>query len=406
MTKKLLCVLIIMYFFTNCKNDTENWRYNEEQIESLKLNETKKLKINRDSLISINLNPFLKKGYFDFDSLIKEMKIITLETSKHSLLDDIRKVIVTDFNIFIHDDYKGGGIVIFNKEGKFIKRIPNGKGPGELYKLYDISYNETTKQLVAYQSRMLFFYDLSGGFVEAKRLPLGFNKFEATKNGYLFKVIEGDKGINRHFNELKNYTLLAADKNFKLKSVYLESADVKLNFGGRDFLYKNDSSLYATQNYSDTIYNYSEESNRLSAKYVLDFSTKKLPNSFILGSFDAFQKAINKNDYYFYLGEYLDTGTHHRFILQNYYTKNTLTAYRDKATGKIVAGTSIRYNPQEIPPISYPKFTHKNYFGSFYYPDNRNFDDSQIISYEDKSKLKQLTENDNPALVLFKLKHF
>ena len=51
-------------------------------------------------------------------------------------------------HIYIHDDLKGGGIAIFDKEGNFIKRISNGKDPGELVRLYDIDFDENNNELV------------------------------------------------------------------------------------------------------------------------------------------------------------------------------------------------------------------------------------------------------------------
>ena len=72
------------------------------------------------------------------------MKLILLETTDESLLDAIYKVIVTKSNIYIHDRLKGGGIAIFDNNGNFIKRISNGRGPGELVRLYDIDFDERT----------------------------------------------------------------------------------------------------------------------------------------------------------------------------------------------------------------------------------------------------------------------
>ena len=89
------------------------------------------------------------------------MKLIPLETTDESLLDDFRKVVITPSHIYVHDDFKGGGIVIFDKEGNFIKRISNGRGPGELVRLYDIDFDEKNNELVVYQhSFLLFFYSL------------------------------------------------------------------------------------------------------------------------------------------------------------------------------------------------------------------------------------------------------
>ena len=56
------------------------------------------------------------------------------------------------------DRFKGGGIIIFDHKGNFLKRISSGQGPGELNRLYDIDYNEEDSTLIAYQhSSFLFF---------------------------------------------------------------------------------------------------------------------------------------------------------------------------------------------------------------------------------------------------------
>ena len=88
MYKYLIPILIV---FTGCGKRQENTRYTQAQIESLQLNDTKVLKANTDSLITIDLNPFLKQQHFDFGTL----KLIPIETTDESLLDDFRKVLIT-----------------------------------------------------------------------------------------------------------------------------------------------------------------------------------------------------------------------------------------------------------------------------------------------------------------------
>jgi hypothetical protein len=129
-------VLLLSVFFLGCVNSqNKNSHFTEEQTASLHLDSTTILEVETNDLITIDLNPFLKEQVFDFASLVKNVKLIPLETTDESLLGDIYKVLVTDSAIYIKDDFKGGGLVIFDREGKFVRRIPNGQGPGELLRL-------------------------------------------------------------------------------------------------------------------------------------------------------------------------------------------------------------------------------------------------------------------------------
>ena len=69
MYKYLIPITILI--FTGCGKRQKNSRYTQAQIESLQLNDTKILKANTDSLITIGLNPFLKQQHFNFDSLVE-----------------------------------------------------------------------------------------------------------------------------------------------------------------------------------------------------------------------------------------------------------------------------------------------------------------------------------------------
>ena len=72
---------------------------------------------------NVNLNAFLKIESFNLESLIKDIHLVSLETNDESLLDVIYKIIVTDSNIYIHDRFKGGGIVIFDNKQQFGKYL-------------------------------------------------------------------------------------------------------------------------------------------------------------------------------------------------------------------------------------------------------------------------------------------
>ncbi len=163
--KKYLIVLAPLLAL-GCMNQQPKAHYTKEEIATLQLNSTKDLTIETDSVIGIDLNPILKHETFDFGSKVAEVKIVKLETTNESLLDEIRKVIITDSFIYIFDDFQGGGIVVFEKDGKFIKRIPNGRGPGELIRLYDIAFDSHNDRLIAYQHSYLLYFNALGEFIK------------------------------------------------------------------------------------------------------------------------------------------------------------------------------------------------------------------------------------------------
>jgi len=201
-------------FFVGCVNQQNNHaHFTEEQTASLHLDSTKILNVKSDSAIRVDMNPFFIKQSFDFGSLVKEVKLIPLETTNGSLLDNILKIVVTESNIYIYNDFKRGGIVIFDSKENFVKKTPYGKGPGELARLYDIDFNKDKNELIAYQYSFLLFFTPSEQFIRQRRLPLGFYNLTVITNGYVFKTI--DREGNGHLGSLKDHTLLATDKNFK-----------------------------------------------------------------------------------------------------------------------------------------------------------------------------------------------
>jgi hypothetical protein len=402
-------ILIVIGFITgSCRQPVQNSNFTEEQIASLQLDSTTILTINTDSTKKVDLNPFLKKRHFDFGSLVKEIKLIPLETTDESLLGNIYKVLVTDSAIYIKDDFKGGGLVIFDRDGKFARRIPNGQGPGELLRLYDIAYDAASNELIAYQHSFLLFFTPTGQFIRQMRLPLGFYNFTVIPGGYVFKTL--DRQGNGHLGQLEDYTLLITDKNFKMKSVAMPVLSNVVNYGGYDYLYKNNHTINVTQKFTDTIYQYISEvnHNQLKAKYTLDYSKKKLPQQYTQGSIKQFDNATSQNDYYYYIGEYLETESQNAFFLRNDYVKLKTVIYRDKKSGNLTGGTTADFNMNEIPPIGFPVSVYDDYFINIHLPnENDSFlSNSSIISNEDKQKIKDLLEDDNPILVFFKLKNF
>ena len=404
--QKLIFFLLSLLLVGCSKKEDTSTRFSKEQIASLEINSTREINVNTDSIEHVNLNGFLTKQSFDFGSMVKEVKLLTLESTDESMLDEIVKIIVTDSNIYIYDDYKGGSIVIFNKEGRFVKRIPYGQGPGEIYRLYDIDFDEKQNVLIAYQQSYLMFFSPSGEFIKQDRLPLGFYNFLTLPDGYLFKKL-GRQG-NGHLKSYQDHSLLFTNKKFKIIGAGMKCLPNIVNYSGYNYLYRNNDQIHITQTFCDTIFQFDAIRNRLFAKYILDYQKKKLPEQYLTGSLDEFKNAKKHHDYYYYLGQFLDTDSHNVFFLENDYIFAQTVIFRDKKTGHLKGGTTANFSLFEMPPIAFPTAAYKDFFISLYDPSNENpfMKNSTIITNKNEVDLSDMNEDDNPVLIFFKLKRF
>ncbi|MFJ1322021.1 6-bladed beta-propeller [Capnocytophaga canis] len=405
--KNITYIGYLSFLLLSCQSSNVIGRYSEEQVVLLELENTKIITPKTETIKKIDLNPFLGKKHFEFGNLVNEVKIIPLETNNKSLIDGIYKIITTEEYIYIMDNFKDGGILIFDRNGKFIKRFSHGQGPGELSRLYDIDYDFKNDELVAYQHSFLLFFDKVGNFLRRERLPLGFDNLLVTDDGYIFKTYPSQG--NEHLKENEKYTFLFSNKTFKINSVAVYSPKPIKALSAYTYLYKNDNLISLTGHMTDTIYKYNSKTNELTTEFILNYD-KKVPREHLYGeTFETFRKATRNNDYYFNIGEYLETFSQNVFFLHNNYAELKTVVYRDKKTGNMTGGTNANYNTKEIPPIAFPKAVYKDYFVSTYIPSSKDYDflkDSKIISAEDKEKIKHSEDEDNPVLVYFKLKEF
>lgn len=402
--KKHCCLLVwLLILFACCQPTSRNVKFSEEQIKSMCLDSTESGPISTKELQTIDLNPYLGERAFELTPHIKELRLIQLETTENSLVDNIYKVIVTDSMIYIFDSYKGGGLVLFNSNGKFIKRIAHGGGPGELHRLHDVSYDSNSNELIAYQHPYFIFYSSKGDFLRQQRLPLGFYNFLSLPDGYILKAL--DNYGNEHLGNISQYTVYLTDKSFKIKSACLPNIPINANYGGYSYLYANSGDIQITGNFNDTIYHYTPEG--LSAAYAIDYASKKLPEHALNLKHKAFYSFLSSNDYYYFLGEYLETPECNVFYLRNDYRGHQTVVFRNKRTGKMFGGTNANFDISEIPAIAFPKTTFKDCLVSIHYPNieqDRFLKNSHLLTPEDKNMICNLKEDDNPVLIFYQLK--
>jgi hypothetical protein len=408
--KQLLFILLIGT--ASCsRQEQNNQKFTSEQVASLELDSTQLITINTNSIATIDLNPFLKISTLDLGALIENIRFIPLETTEESLIAEINNILVTGSNIYIMDTYLGGSVLIFDKAGKFINRIRRGQGPAEILNLKDIDFDKKNQELVVYHYKILSFYTPEGEYKRRERIPFNAFNFSITPDGYLFLAQNG--ADNTHLGYSENYQLLMTDENFKLKSVgipYIYSKE--LRYGIQDYTQATDKNINFTLSFNDTVYQYMN-SKEIKAKYRLDFSSKSFPENLLkkLASMDFFQSAKD-NDYYYFMGDYVENDSHDFFQLENRHIKMATSIFRDKKSGNILASTSLSYF-QTAPVIRTPKTSEDSLFISYFQPHNiEEFKlflagcDWKMLTSEDKIKLEQLQEDDNPVLMFYKLKSF
>ena len=300
----------------------------------LQLADTKVLTAETSQAQHLNLNPFLVKDKeFDFGALLNEINFVPLQTTAQSRLGQIRKVVTTAEHIYIMDDLDEWGIAIFNRQGKFVKRIPNGKKPEQLYRLYDIDFNTQTNELIAYKHSFLLIFDKEGNFLRFKYLPIGFLNMAATPDGYVLKSLVGQ---NINLGDKSNYRLQFINKDLKLNAVALPDKESKA-FSAKSYLYRVADLVKITAEISDTIYQYNPKDNKLAAEFILDYD-HKLPRSYIYGKeFSVFENAIRNHNYNYCIGDYIETTYHNVFFISN--KTGNVVVYRDKHSGNMVGGS-------------------------------------------------------------------
>ncbi|MEA4936483.1 MAG: 6-bladed beta-propeller [Paludibacter sp.] len=127
------------------------------------------------NLIEIDPNKDDKVSVYD---LFSRIEIIPLETKQNSLLTFLigepDRVIVHENNFYFLDDSQHL-IIVFNSEGKFLKKISKkGNGPEEYISIDDFNINRFTGNLEVLSSvgRYINVYDLSENiFIERIKFP-------------------------------------------------------------------------------------------------------------------------------------------------------------------------------------------------------------------------------------------
>lgn len=177
-----------------------------------------------------------------------EVKIIPLEFNLQCILGVIKKIIIVDNSILIHDSQNNEGIFRFDMNGKFICRIGKlGKGPQEHNTLTDFSINPDTKNIYIYSNtqRKVMEYSLNNIFIKETSLNFASENMEF-KNNFFYMYRENPQLY-------ESYNLIIKDMDGKTVARYFKSENGKRTRSMKVFSIQQNHLLF-NPSLNDTVY--------------------------------------------------------------------------------------------------------------------------------------------------------
>ncbi|MDD6003540.1 MAG: 6-bladed beta-propeller [Bacteroidales bacterium] len=383
-----LTYVITFFFITGCVSSSFYTRFTEEEINSVYLNNSQSLEITDKYAKKIDLNKGVGSQRIEQSKLIDTLFFLPLETNEESVFGMIRKILITEDRIIVKDDL--GRFLIFNNEGKFISKSVKGNGPGEIYKLWDIAYDETTQRIIAYQSDYLSFFDKNGKFIESKKCPIIFRELCVIDNRFVFFQEEFE---NYHLGNVANNAIIVTDRNLAMVAKGASTCPFKL-VNTATHIQKKANEIVVSQIFNDTIF--AVNSSNISAKYIIDYDSQKNRGKRI--------EDIENSDDFYYTGSLLETDKTQLFMFWSP-KYGVCCTFRDNATNNVVGGSIIANNERELPLCIFnTKTVYKDFFVSYNIPYTNMHYNSSAISEIDNNKIAQLTEDDNAVLIFYKVK--
>lgn len=194
--KQYAFYLILLCIFIGCK--TQNSPVVTTELEA-------------DTSVVIDISGLYTDSAHGFiDNYVSQLKLICLETTDSSIISGIDEVVSSSELIFIRDSYNGGGVAIFDTDGKFIKRLPNGPAPFEIGSAGSIFFDNISNLLYLYDKAndKVMKFSRNGDFLSyhySNEFPLAiaargdrlfFAERSSRNNELFFDIVVADTTVN------------------------------------------------------------------------------------------------------------------------------------------------------------------------------------------------------------------
>lgn len=391
-----------------------------------------------DNCKVLNLDPVFEPIPWDtttISDIVDTIKIVALETTRESILDNLSNLKIFGDRIVIHDGNEG--IAIFDINGKYIRHIRRGQGPEEIN--YSLDFDADNQFLYIMQVDKISKYTLDGEFVEYYPMPEEY--MMCMEN--LKKVDDGFLLSKYPYSDELSYEAFHLDENLNEKTHFV--FENKLHYCGQSNFTMMDGRIVLYMPMCNTIYQF--DGKTFSPYYILNYP--KFANTFenysglrgLSSSADFFQKYCTMGKYFFFGPMYQASNILYLTFMDVLSPRNV---YVDTQNGKFrncmfaserdepykyllyFGGVGCSYNDyivRYILPEYYltePKIPEETLAQERAFMEEHGFDwknakkeekdkdwysKIEHISAEDINKLKTAKPEDNPILVFVKFKH-
>lgn len=308
---RILIVCICLFSFFACKSDKKKVLPEFVKVEPAVIESgIEEMRMGTENPIRISVRDNCVKKEILLSSVVSSIDFIKLESSPEAIIGGIDKVLFGDSCIYILDRNKTKSLKKFAIDGSYICDIgERGEGPDEYIEPTDfVLFNN---HLIIYDQFgcNLKYYDVNGKLMRTRKLPFMCLQFHVfSEDNFIFNALDAD---NQHLQKIDNYSIFTTDSLFHLKrrgfyrkkDLY-SSIFIPSNFnvcGGK---------VYYHPPFKNTIYSISADG-EIRPEYELDFGTKQLPDNFLLTkNWKQFLKESDREQYYFFPGEYYRVGSY------------------------------------------------------------------------------------------------
>ena len=343
--------------------------------------------------------------------VVSNITYTPLQTNNKCFIRYISKALFTKDYILINNNNKE--LYCFNYDGQFVKQIGReGRGPGEFNEIIDIAFNESLNNIYILSSNtQIDVFSLEGKYLKSLKIDSEAPGTIASIDNFIVINNNNDAGKATY-----RYVIYNTDGELisRFENPYhFDSKSGIFSMLHECFFYEINSKLFVKDFHSDTIYSIS--SDNFSPEIVLQ--TGKYAITPQVRSTKEFVMDGSKNIMFTNILE-----SKNKLYVKFRYDKKTYTLLMDKTTKKNISPVFLSNNKYnsfdggiEIKPSFY--FLHNNteYFVQTFFPYelktyilSDDFKSSTPKYPEKKKQLEELAnsldENDNPVLMLVKLK--
>lgn len=207
------------------------------------------------------------------------IEYIPLETSRESLLDFIHDVRFAKDFIFVAQSK--GPLAQFDRSGKFIRCIGRlGRGPEEYGLIRNLSIDEEHRRIFIQSNsgRVVQVFSFEGAYIQSIHYPEDYKFIEWSRDSLLVFYHEPTRGIEKYVFEERNFNneiIQTVNNNFFWQNN--NSMSYSSFYSMRNVFYRLNNHLYFKGSYNDTVYTFNTD-NKISPAYFLELGHSRLPD--------------------------------------------------------------------------------------------------------------------------------